>query len=252
MSKKDWNCILLMMCFLLHPGVSFSDPSSEELQAQIHQLQSQVHLLQNKQESIVNQLSKAQDSLHKTRTLLGQTDYRPKILQEFATTGQYSTSPLPNKRNKIRYLASTSADPQRLNLRQIMQSGPVLLALWATWCKPCVSPQEQVHLRDLEKKLSTYGIPLLSIGVDDWSKINRSRNRWFYPLWSVKDAHMNLSPERLIREVGLGLPLFFLRLPDGTVPYYLAETLSTQSVQEWVTVSVREKLKYTHFDPQNK
>ena len=46
---------------MLHPKVSFSDPTPEELQAQIHQLQSQVHLLQNKQESIVNQLSKAHD-----------------------------------------------------------------------------------------------------------------------------------------------------------------------------------------------
>lgn len=226
---------------------SFGEPNPEALQAQIHRLQSQVYQLQNQQKSTVDKLKQSQVLLHKTQVLLGQKNYNPKLLQSFTPTDRRSLSPLPSKRNKARYLASESEKYQRLNLSQIMQNGPVLLALWATWCKPCVSPQEQAHLRDLEQKLSVYGIPLLSIGVDDWSKINRSRERWFYPLWFVKDAHMNLSPERLIKEAGLGLPLFFLRLPNGKVPYYLAETLSAKSVQEWVTVAVREKLKYSPF-----
>ena len=240
---------LSLLCTFLLPVVGFCDPKSKELQAQIHQLQSQMSLLQQKYKSTLVERDQAQSTLKTTQVLLGQKPFNPKLLQTFNSSNKRSRSPLPKRRAKIRYVATESSDTQRINLGEIMQKSPVLLALWATWCKPCVSMKEQAHLRDLEQRLSVYGIPLLSIAIDDWSKVNRSRERWFYPLWHVKDAHLNLSPERLIREVGLGLPLFFLRLPDGTVPYYLAETLSTASVQEWVTVAVREKLQYTSFKP---
>ena len=242
--------LILSVVLLSVPSLGFGYPSIEELQAQVGQLQSQIQQLQRDQRSTEHERDRAQTLLDESQTLLGQRPFSPQILQAWGSSDRRSLSPLPNKRLKVKYLASRSGKAQRLNLNKIMQKGPVLIALWATWCKPCVSPQEQAHLRELQQKLDPYGVPLLSMGIDDWAKINKERDRWFYPLWHVKDAHLNLSPERLMREVGLGLPLFFLRLPDGRVPFYLAETLSTQSVQEWLTVAVREKLKYTPFSSQ--
>ena len=53
---------------------------------------------------------------------------------------------------------------------------------------------------------------------------------------------VQLTPEVVFKKVGLGLPLFFLRLPNGEVPFLLSETLSDASVEEWVTAAARARL----------
>ena len=153
-----------------------------------------------------------------------------------------SPLPKPPKQLKARHLASSGDKPLQRDLRALLEEGPALIALWATWCKPCVSHEEQAHLRDLHAALAPLGVPLVSLGVDEWEKVDAGRARWFYPLWHLKDAHVQLTPEVIFKKVGLGLPLFFLRLPSGEVPFLLSETLSDASVEEWVTAAARARL----------
>ena len=178
-------------------------------------------------------------------TRLGARPFSPRALTPMRALapqgGREARSPLP-KQLKARHLSSSGDKPLQRDLSALLEEGPALIALWATWCKPCVSPEEQAHLRHLRAALTPLGVPLVSLGVDDWSKVEAGRARWFYPLWHLKDAHVQLTPEVIFKKVGLGLPLFFLRLPGGEVPFVLSQTLSDESVEEWVTAAARARL----------
>lgn len=244
--------IVLSACALFVTGgfteAVSAEPPSDPLREQVRALSARVEQLRVEQRALQRQRDQAQEALNAAETLLGKRSFTPQAVKSFGHSSKRARSPLPKKRSKARFLANASARPQKRNLGEIMRRGPVLVALWATWCRPCVSSKEKRHLGELREALASYGVPLLSIGVDEWSKVNKSRDRWFYPLWHLRDAHMNLVPEKIVREAGLGLPLFFLRLPDGSVPYFLAGTLSDESVREWVTVATREKLAYSPLD----
>lgn len=219
-------------------------------QKQLQALQREVRELRHQRQALSAERDRLTQALRQREALLLMRDYQPRVIQSMSALSSPSRasqarSPLPKKRAQVRYMERSGARAQKRNLAALLQRGPSLIALWATWCTPCVSPQEQAHLRRLRERLKPYGVPLISIGVDEWSKVRRDKGRWFYPLWHLKDAHLNLTPEVIFKEVGLGLPLFFLRLPDGSAPYYLAQTLSDESVEEWVTLAVRAKLAYS-------
>ena len=227
-----------------------SGETPEAAQRQITSLRREAQTLRAQQRALRAERDQLAQALRQRETLLLMRAYQPRVVRAMrdltsSLTSPKARSPLPKKRARVRYMERSGERARKRDLRDLLARTPTVIALWATWCKPCVSPEEQAHLQRLKQRLQTYGVPLVSIGVDQWSKVKRDQARWFYPLWHLKDAHLNLTPEVIFREVGMGLPLFLLRLPDGSVPYYLAQTLSDESVEEWVTLAVRAKLSYS-------
>lgn len=238
--------------FIYAPSTGYSEPPEPIVEQRLQTLQREVRVLRNQQRTLRAEHDRLAQTLKHRETLLLMRDFKPRVIRAMSdlsssTHSPKARSPLPKKRARVRYIQHPTDRVRTRDLRGVLTRTPVLIALWATWCRPCVSPQEQGHLRTLKRRLQAYNIPLVSIGVDQWSKVKRDRERWFYPLWHMRDAHLNLTPELIFREVGMGLPLFFIRLPDGSVPYFLAQTLSEESVEEWVTLAVRAKLGYA-FD----
>jgi hypothetical protein len=238
----------LALCLTLSASAARADEPPSEAQALRAQLESAQREARDQRERL-SALTAERDALTARLTLaetrLGLHPFTPRALTPMSALAPTHTpaarSPLP-RQLRARALDSARGRVTQGDLRALLEAGPALIALWATWCKPCVSPEEQAHLRRLNAALAPLGVPLVSLGVDEWDKVEAGRARWFYPLWHLKDAHVELTPEVVFKKVGLGLPLFFLRLPGGEVPFVLSKTLSDEAVEEWVTAAARARL----------
>ena len=113
-----------------------------------------------------------------------------------------------------------------------------VVALWATWCKPCTSDEELVLLHELQDQLRPRGVELVSILVDDLGLARKHARaaRWIYPLWFVKSAHTQWLPEALIRQ-GLSLPVFLVVRPDGEARYFATGKLDHAAVRDLVSAA---------------
>jgi len=55
-------------------------------------------------------------------------------------------------------------DGKKVNLKQYLDNGPVLINFWATWCGPC--KKEMLHLDRLSKTYKKNKLTILSISID--------------------------------------------------------------------------------------
>ena len=55
-------------------------------------------------------------------------------------------------------------DGKKVNIEQYLESGPVLINFWATWCGPC--KKEMLHLDRLSKTYKKNKLTILSISID--------------------------------------------------------------------------------------
>ncbi len=127
----------------------------------------------------------------------GAAEFRPKTL----SAGERDRLKLPS-------LHCVDA-PDHRGERRPAPTGRLVLTFWATWCKPCTTPDELLQLRALASRLARFGVPLLSLSADPLATV-RSDPRaatWVYPYWQLEDAHLELLPQAFIQRRGLGLPL---------------------------------------------
>ncbi|MFT5431134.1 MAG: thiol-disulfide isomerase/thioredoxin [Myxococcota bacterium] len=112
-----------------------------------------------------------------------------------------------------------------------------VITWWATWCKPCTSPEELARLKVLQKELARHDVDLVSIAVDGLKKVrgDARADNWLYPFWQLNDGHLDMLPERFIRQVGVGLPLFAVIGPDGALKYFSKQALDDDSMRDLVT-----------------
>jgi thiol-disulfide isomerase/thioredoxin len=53
---------------------------------------------------------------------------------------------------------------KRVNLKELLEDGPVLLDFWATWCKPCIKAMPK--LSSIHEDYGTRGLTVLGINED--------------------------------------------------------------------------------------
>lgn len=114
-----------------------------------------------------------------------------------------------------------------------------VVAFWATWCKPCTSDEELGHLRELQRRLRREGVELVSVAIDDLSKVTGDSRaaKWLYPLWHRQDGHLEMLPRSFIESVGLNLPLFLVVGRGGEIRYFYNDKLDVGAVRDLVTAS---------------
>jgi thiol-disulfide isomerase/thioredoxin len=114
-----------------------------------------------------------------------------------------------------------------------------VISFWATWCKPCTTPEELVLIGQLQRELGAASVGFLNLAVDDLSKVRGDARApgWVYPVWQADDAHIELLPEAFIRKSGLGLPLFLVVDGRGVPRFWRNRNLDLAGVEELVALA---------------
>jgi peroxiredoxin len=104
----------------------------------------------------------------------------------------------------------------KMELKEVLKSGPVLISFWATWCKPCIK-----ELGELQKVYKIYhekGFEILAVDVDGPRSVSKVRSvvkglGWDFPvLWDEsKDIYRSYQV--------LGIPHTVLINTSGEIVY---------------------------------
>ena len=140
------------------------------------------------------------------------------------------------------FLEGEGAAPRKQKLAQAFKGTPGgLVAVWATWCKPCTSDDELARLRAMQRTLHGEGLGFLSLAIDGLDKVRGDSRapKWVYPLWQADDAHLDIVPKALIDAQGVKLPMFFVVAADGSITHYRMSALDDRSVAELMTAALQ-------------
>jgi cytochrome c biogenesis protein CcmG/thiol:disulfide interchange protein DsbE len=91
------------------------------------------------------------------------------------------------KLSKAPDFVAKDLDGKKVELKEILEKGPILISFWATWCKPCIKELNQ--LQKVYKKYNEKGFEILAIDVDGPRSISKVRSKveglkWDFPvLW---------------------------------------------------------------------
>ena len=104
----------------------------------------------------------------------------------------------------------------KVELKEVLKGGPVLVSFWATWCKPCI--KELGELQKVYKKYREKGFEILAVDVDGPRSVSKVRSMvkglgWDFPvLWDEsKDIYRSYQV--------LGIPHTVLINTSGEIVY---------------------------------
>ncbi len=104
----------------------------------------------------------------------------------------------------------------KVELKEELKDGPVLISFWATWCKPCI--KELGELQKVYKKYREKGFEILAVDVDGPRSVSKVRSMvkglgWDFPvLWDEsKDIYRSYQV--------LGIPHTVLINTTGEIVY---------------------------------
>lgn len=75
----------------------------------------------------------------------------------------FSVHPEEKKSQAPNFVAK-NLDGKKVELKELLGEGPLLISFWATWCKPCIKELDQ--LQKVYKKYKKKGFEILAIDVD--------------------------------------------------------------------------------------
>lgn len=180
-------------------------------------------------------LAASQAKVAQLEARLGQGSFKPEHLRA-ADAGWVLQRP------KVQRVASAGAKAKRTSLATLLEGRrATVVSYWATWCKPCTSPEELELLASLKRQLAPYDAHVLSFAIDGLDKITGDSRAatWFYPLHQLDNGHLETLPEGLVKRTGLGLPLFVVVGPKGRVAWLRKGRLEPDVVSELVTAAAR-------------
>ncbi|UCB52461.1 MAG: TlpA family protein disulfide reductase [Candidatus Zixiibacteriota bacterium] len=120
------------------------------------------------------------------------------------------------KKGKAPNFTAPDLKGEKVELKNLLEEGPVLISFWATHCKPCIK-----ELNKLGKLYADYkkrGFEILAIDVDGPRSVGRVKSKvkglkWKFPV--VFDTNKDIYRKYHV----LGIPHTVLIDPDGNIRY---------------------------------
>ncbi|MEZ4269369.1 MAG: hypothetical protein R3F39_23670 [Myxococcota bacterium] len=131
--------------------------------------------------------------------------------------------------------------PRRTRLAaEVAPGAPYVVTFWATWCKPCTSPEELLLSAELRGSLAREGLGFVNISVDPPGVADRDprSGTWLYPYLQAKDAHLQMLPRAFVEKFGVDLPLHLLVTGSGRIAWFRKGALNEAVVDELVTAAM--------------
>jgi cytochrome c biogenesis protein CcmG/thiol:disulfide interchange protein DsbE len=105
---------------------------------------------------------------------------------------------------------------KKVELKTLLQEGPVLISFWATHCKPCIKELNQ--LLKLYPNYKKKGFEILAIDVDGPRSVSRVKSKvkglkWKFPV--LFDTNKDIYRKYHV----LGIPYTVLIDPEGKIRY---------------------------------
>lgn len=150
---------------------------------------------------------------------------------------------MPLKLQDAQILESRSGKARKRSLQKELAGTDkgLVIAFWATWCKPCTSDEELARLKRLSRDLEAVGSELVFLAVDGLDKVvsDPRADRWVYPLWQKDQGHLQMLPESFVRARGVDLPLFLVVKKDQRIAWVRNQALDDVAVRDIVTAVMR-------------
>ncbi len=223
--------ILSLIPIYLHAQL---DPQTEKRVANLElELLGAKDMLKQKTE----ELDLVQDHYSQLKSLMDLRGFKPKYLKK-------TNHPQLNMNvfSLVNFKEKRKGSFQKVDLRKKIGKKVFLLNLWATWCVPCVSPEEQAFVRYLEHQLKAIGVEVIAMAVDEFDRLSQTPEKWYYPIYHLKNAPLELFSQDFVEAIGLILPLFILVSEQGEILYYADRALNDQIVSEIKLAMVYHKL----------
>ena len=116
----------------------------------------------------------------------------------------------------INHLRLKTVDNKRFEIKEYLDKGPVVIAFWATWCKPC--RKELPAIKEVYEKYKDQGLTILAISIDSprsLSKVKTFAKNSDLPYVFLVDPNGEQSTKLQVKDI----PYTLLANKSGEIVY---------------------------------